>query len=136
MSSHAALDWYPVEVHPVYGKYRWSGPNPNPIYWLPVRIDSAFYLRIHVIAFADAGLIRTLGIEFNDVPAALTVDPVDDGTYVLTVRPRFERSGDGRAEAQVPNAVQHAAPRRSVPTADRDRARDDPDRQSDVAHQR
>ncbi len=88
MSSHAALDWYPVEVHPVYGKYRWSGPNPNPIYWLPVRIDSAFYLRIHVIAFADAGLIRTLGIEFNDVPAALTVDPVDDGTYVLTVRPR------------------------------------------------
>jgi hypothetical protein len=88
VSTHAALDWYPPEVHPVYGRFRWSGPNPNPIYWLPVRIHGAFHLRIHVIAFADAGLIRTLAIELNDAPAALTVEPVDDGTYVLTARPR------------------------------------------------
>jgi len=87
ISSPAALDWYPPEVHPVYGRFRWSGPNPNPIYWLPVRIDGAFYLRIHVIAFADAGLIRTLSVDLDDEPAALTVEPVDDGTYVLTVRP-------------------------------------------------
>jgi glycosyltransferase involved in cell wall biosynthesis len=87
ISSPAALDWYPPEVHPVYGKFRWSGPNPNPIYWLPVRIDGAFYLRIHVIAFADAGLIRTLSIELDDVATPPTVEPVDDGTYVLTARP-------------------------------------------------
>jgi hypothetical protein len=54
---------------------------------LPVRIAGPFHLRIHVIAFADAGLIRTLRIEMNDVAAALKVEPVDDGTYVLTARP-------------------------------------------------
>jgi hypothetical protein len=88
-SSPAALDWYPPEEHPVYGRFRWSGPNPNPLYLLPVRVNGAFYLRIHVIAFADAGLVGALRIEINDVPAALTVGPVDDGTYVLTARPDF-----------------------------------------------
>lgn len=88
-SAPAALDWYAPETHRVYGLFRWSGPNPNPLYWLPVRIDGAFYLRLHVIAFADAGLVRTLTIEMNDVPAALTVEAVDDGTYVLTARPGF-----------------------------------------------
>jgi hypothetical protein len=89
-TSPAALDWYPPEEHPVYGRFRWSGPNPNPLYLLPVRIKGAFYIRIHVIAFADAGLVETLRIEMNDVPAALTVEAVDDGTsYVLTARPGF-----------------------------------------------
>jgi hypothetical protein len=88
-SSPAALDWYPRENHPVYGAFRWSGPNPNPICVLPVRIEGPFHLRIHVIAFADAGLIRTLRVEMNDEPAALTVEPVDDGTFVLTAWPGF-----------------------------------------------
>ena len=88
-TSPAALDWYAPEEHPVYGRFRWSGPNPNPLYLLPARIMGAFYLRIHVIAFADPGLVGTLKIELNDVPAALIVEPVDDGTYVLTARPGF-----------------------------------------------
>ncbi len=88
-SCPAALDWYAPEQHPVYGLFRWSGPNPNPLYLLPVRIKGAFYLRLHVIAFADTGLIRTLRIAINDAPSGLTVEAVDDGTYVLTARPSF-----------------------------------------------
>lgn len=87
--SPAALDWHPLERHPVYGPCRWSGPNPNPLYLLPVRIERAFYLRLCVLAFADAGLVGALRIEMNDVPAALTVEAVGDGTYVLTARPGF-----------------------------------------------
>ena len=88
-SAPAALDWYAPETHREYGPFRWSGPNPNPLYWLPVRIDGAFYLRLHVIAFADAGFAGRLTLEMNDVPAALRVEGVDDGTYVLTARPGF-----------------------------------------------
>ncbi len=76
-----------------------SAPGVRKVPLVPARIrirstgcrcasKGAFHLRIHVIAFADAGLIRTLSIEINDAPAALTVEPVDDGTYVLTARPR------------------------------------------------
>ena len=88
-ASPAALDWYPLEQHPVYGPCRWSGPNPNPLYLLPVRIKRAFHLRLCVLAFADAGLVGALRIDINDVPAALTVEAIDDGTYVLTARPAF-----------------------------------------------
>ena len=73
-ASGGALDWYPPERHPVLGPFRWSGPNPNPIYFLPVQFDGAFHLRIHVIAFADAGLVETLRIEINDLPATVTVE--------------------------------------------------------------
>ena len=88
-SSGGALDWYPLERHPVHGPYRWSGPNPNPIRFLPVRINGAFHLRMHVIAFADAGLIGTLRVEINDLPAALTAEAANDGTCTLTARPGF-----------------------------------------------
>ena len=53
-----------------------------------MRIKSAFHLRIHVIAFADPGLVGALRIEMNDVPAALAVQAVAT-TYVLTARPGF-----------------------------------------------
>jgi hypothetical protein len=54
-----------------------------------VRIARAFYVRLCVLAFADAGLVGALRIDMNDVPAALTVEAVGDGTYVLTARPGF-----------------------------------------------
>ena len=85
----AALDWHPLQQHPNHGLMRWSGPNPNPLLLLPVRINGAFHLRIHVIAVAHAGLVETLRIEMNDVPATFTVEAVGDGTRWLTVRPGF-----------------------------------------------
>jgi Glycosyl transferase family 2 len=88
-ASPAALDWHPPETHPVQGAYRWSGPNPNPLLLLPVRIDGGFYLRLHVIAFADAGLVDTLTLEINDAPAKLCVVAQDDSSFMLTARPGF-----------------------------------------------
>ena len=88
-SSGGALDWYPLEHDQVHGPCRWSGPNPNPINFLPVRIDGAFHLRIHIIAFADAGLIRTLRVEINDLPASVTAEAAINGTCMLTARPTF-----------------------------------------------
>lgn len=85
----AALDWYPPQQHPVHGRLRWSGPNPNPLYFLPVRINGAFYVRIHVIAFADAGLVGDLRIEMNDAPAALTLQAAAGASYLLTARSVF-----------------------------------------------
>ena len=86
-TTSAALDWHPVEPHPVHGPCRWSGPNPNPLYLLPVRIERAFHLRIRVLAFADAGVFDGLRIDINDDPAALTKEAIGGGAYDVIARP-------------------------------------------------
>ena len=66
-------------------------PISNRCYlFLPVRFDGAFHLRIHVIAFADAGLVETFRVEMNDLPSTVTVEAAEDGSCVLTARPGFD----------------------------------------------
>ncbi|MFO1325148.1 MAG: glycosyltransferase [Burkholderiales bacterium] len=88
-ASPAGLDWHALEVHPVHGPFRWSGPNPNPLRWLPVTVHGAFHVRVHVVAVAAPGLVEALALEVNDRPATLSIEPAADATFVLIARPGF-----------------------------------------------
>ena len=83
----AGLDWYEPEEHPLHGSFRWSGPNPNPLYLLNVRLTGGFLLRIHVIAFAADDLAEVLKLDVNDRDVAFVRERDTAGTYVLMVAP-------------------------------------------------
>jgi glycosyltransferase involved in cell wall biosynthesis len=81
----AGLDWYEPEEHPLHGSFRWSGPNPNPLYLLNVRLTGGFLLRIHVLAFADNDVAPLLKLDVNDREMPFVRERDRAGTYVLTV---------------------------------------------------
>ncbi|MGZ4984235.1 MAG: glycosyltransferase family 2 protein, partial [Chthoniobacterales bacterium] len=58
--SPAALDWRPLEQHEQHGPLRWSGPSPNPRYFLNVSGANSVALQIHIIDFADETAAETL----------------------------------------------------------------------------
>ena len=70
-------DWRAPEDHPRFGTIRWSGRNPNPLYFLNVRVLEAFTLRIHIAAFADTTVSSALKIRINDVYVDFTIEADD-----------------------------------------------------------
>jgi hypothetical protein len=93
-SSPAALDWHGLEKHPAHGNFRWSGPNPNPVFFLNVRTRGGFALRIRVLAFADETLADALRLEINDQPTDLVLEKKPDGTLLLAAK-SLAPAGDG-----------------------------------------
>jgi glycosyltransferase involved in cell wall biosynthesis len=91
----AGLDWYGLEEHPLHGSFRWSGPNPNPLYLLNVILSGGFQLRIHVMAFANDNLAELLKIDVNDREVGFAREHSTAGTYVLTVAPMAGPVDDG-----------------------------------------
>src|SRR5439155_22286027 len=83
----AGLDWYDREKHPVHGAYRWSGPNPNPLHLLNVRVPRGFLLRIRVLAFAADDLAGLVELDVNDRPVTFARERDAVGVHVLTVGP-------------------------------------------------
>jgi hypothetical protein len=64
--SPAGLDWFPLETNSPHGPFRWSGPNPNPRYFLPIASSSAVRVRLCILNFADESLAGRLTVELND----------------------------------------------------------------------
>jgi glycosyltransferase involved in cell wall biosynthesis len=91
----AALDWYDREKHPLHGAYRWSGPNPNPLHLLNVRVLGRFLLRIRVLAFAADDLAGSLELDVNDRPVTFARERDAAGYHVLTVGPLAGPVDDG-----------------------------------------
>jgi len=81
--SPAGLDWFPLEVNS-HGPFRWSGPNPNPRYFLPVSWPAAVRVELHLIGFAHDSLVGELTVELNDVFTAMEVKRKPDGTFHLS----------------------------------------------------
>lgn len=80
-----ALDWRPLERHPVHGTIRWSGPNPNPLYFVNASVSpAAFRLRIDIAEFADPIVSETLELEVNDRTVAFTLQRTGGGAVLLT----------------------------------------------------
>ena len=74
-----ALDWHPLEQDPVHGPFRWSGPNPNPLWFVNVRCPRPVRFVVHILGFADPSHAEKLRIEVNDVKVAL--ERAQDGDH-------------------------------------------------------
>jgi Glycosyl transferase family 2 len=78
--SPAGLDWFPLEANS-HDPFRWSGPNPNPRYFLPITCATAVRTRLRIPGFADDSLANVLTIELNDVFTPMEIKRESDGTF-------------------------------------------------------
>lgn len=76
---NGALDWYPLERDPIHGPFRWSGPNPNPLWFLNIRCPGPVSFVVHILGFAIPSHVERLRIEAND--AMVTLDVEHDGDH-------------------------------------------------------
>ena len=81
--SPAGLDWFPLEIHPRYGQFRWSGPNPNPHprYFLPIACASPVEVQLRILEFAEDSLVGALTLELNDRPVTMEMKSDPDGAF-------------------------------------------------------
>jgi hypothetical protein len=78
--SPAGLDWFPLEANS-HRPFRWSGPNPNPHYFLPISWPATLLVELHILDFAHDSLAEALTIELNDVFTAMEMKRKPDGTF-------------------------------------------------------
>ena len=70
-NSPAGLDWFPLEANPRHGQFRWSGPNPNPCYFLPIACANPLRVQLRILDFAEESLAGALTLELNDRPVTM-----------------------------------------------------------------
>jgi len=80
-NSPAGLDWFPLEANPGQSQFRWSGPNPNPRYFLPIACANSLRVQLRILGFAEASLARALTLELNDRPVTMEMKSDPDGAY-------------------------------------------------------
>ena len=68
-----ALDWHPREDDPDHGPFRWSGPNPNPLWFINARCSGPLTFVVTVLGFAEPEHAKRLRIEANDVDVPLKI---------------------------------------------------------------
>ena len=93
-NSPAGLDWFPLETNPRHGQFRWSGPNPNPCYFLPIACANPLRVQLRILEFAEESLASALTLELNDQPVTIEMksDP-DDAFKFRAVVPGPIRTG-------------------------------------------
>ena len=75
----AALDWHPLEMDSLGRPFRWSGPNPNPLWFVNVRCPGRVAFSIHILGFAEPSFdVQSLGIEINDRPVKVDIKQHED----------------------------------------------------------
>ena len=79
--SPAGLDWFPLETNPRLGRFRWSGPNPNPRYFLPIACTSPLLVQLRILDFAEDSLAGALTLELNDLPVKMEKNSYRDNQF-------------------------------------------------------
>jgi hypothetical protein len=93
-NSPAGLDWFPLEANPGQGRFRWSGPNPNPRYFLPIACANSLQVQLRILDFAEASLASALALELNDRPVTMEMtSDSDDAFQFRAVLPGPVRDG-------------------------------------------
>jgi len=93
-NSPAGLDWFPLETNPRLGQFRWSGPNPNPRYFLPIACANSLRLQLRILDFADESLAGELTLELNDRPVMVEMkSDLDDPFQFRAIVPGPVRDG-------------------------------------------
>ena len=86
------MEWHEEEIHPTFGKFRWTGPQRRSTIDLPIRLDREFIIRIHILGALRIELLPPqLKVGLNSVPVHM--ERTDVGTFLLFARARpHERS--------------------------------------------
>jgi glycosyltransferase involved in cell wall biosynthesis len=79
----AGFEWHLNEVHPVHGNFRWSGPSTSSAILLPVRIDRATRVRLHIVHALEPATLEGAELSFNRRSVALTTTALPEGTWVI-----------------------------------------------------
>ena len=82
--SPAGLDWFPLEANPRHGQFRWSGPNPNPRYFLPISCANPLRVQLRILEFAEESLAGALTLELNDRPVTMEMKSDLDNSFEFT----------------------------------------------------
>jgi hypothetical protein len=80
-NSPAGLDWFPLEANPRHGQFRWSGPNPNPRYFLPIACANSLRVQLRILDFAEESLACALTLELNDRPVTMKMKSGPDDVF-------------------------------------------------------
>lgn len=86
-ASAAGLDWYSLEHDRLGRRYRWSGPNPNPMHLVNVRVPGRFMLWIHVLRFATPELVESLAIDVDGHECEFFRNRNSDGSFAFSAGP-------------------------------------------------
>ena len=79
--SPAGLDRFPLEANPRHGRFRWSGPNPNPRYFLPIACANPLRVQLRILDFAEESLAGALTLELNDRPVTMETKSDRDSSF-------------------------------------------------------
>ena len=80
-NSPAGLDWFPLELNSGQSQFRWSGPNPNPRYFLPIACANSLRVQLRILDFAEASLASALTLELNDRPVTMEMKSDPEGAF-------------------------------------------------------
>lgn len=80
-NSPAGLDWFPLEANARQSQFRWSGPNPNPRYFLPIACATSLRVQLRILDFAEASLANALTLELNDRPVTMEMNSDSDDAF-------------------------------------------------------
>jgi hypothetical protein len=75
------FEWHGLETDPIYGSFRWTGPNARATIDLPVAFDRDLRFRIHVIAAIRP--IDRVSLSIHGQALRHNVERMDGGTFLL-----------------------------------------------------
>jgi len=93
LSEEAALcGWHSVEVHPIHGTYRWTGPERVSAFVVPAVVDRPLQGRICVIGAITEEILQDMKVVMAGRPVACHRCVREDGSTLID----FEVPWDGR----------------------------------------
>ena len=104
------FEWYGAETHPIYGSFRWTGPNARATINLPVLLDRDLKIRIHIISTLRPDLIGKIKLSVHQHPIEVRVSRLG-GTFTLKSEVRQADMQQKHAEFAVTiDAIEVAQP--------------------------
>lgn len=79
----SGVNWQAQQIHPVHGKFRWSGPGTHSTLILPLDGKSDIWLKISVVSAISDTTISNLKISVNGNEIQLAVSTEKKGATIL-----------------------------------------------------
>jgi len=80
----SVFEWHDEETHPVFGAFRWSGPNARATISLPILVDRALLVKIHLIAAIDAEAMNSIKVFAQSEEVEFASETTPEMTRLIT----------------------------------------------------